>query len=144
MIYATTNAPGIKQRKFSIMKHCAMVFLLSLVFSNVSGQSDSLTDGEVRSVASVGLEAWDLQHKEWVSIEAFWIRYTDRRGGITWGRRTDYPPYAEVKELDTMIIELESGSCLMEFFHTRWRRANDVRRWDAAFNNYAGCRYVFD
>ncbi|MDX1406343.1 MAG: hypothetical protein R3192_17540, partial [Woeseiaceae bacterium] len=65
-------------------------------------------------------------------------------GGLTWGRRTDYPPYDQVDELDTMIIELESGPCLMEFFHTRWRRANDVRRWDAAFNEYGGCPNVFD
>ncbi len=43
-----------------------------------------------------------------------------------------------------MIIEVESGPCLMEFFHTRWRRANDVRRWVAAFNEYGGCPDVFD
>jgi len=32
----------------------------------------------------------------------------------------------------------------MEFIHERWRRANDVRRWDDAFNDYAGCPHVFD
>ena len=79
-----------------------------------------------------------------MDLETFWDRDADRRGGLTWGRRTDYPPYNKVKELDTMIIEVESGPCLMEFFHTRWRRANDVRRWDVTFNEYGGCPDVFD
>ena len=42
------------------------------------------------------------------------------------------------------MVEVKSGLCLMEFFHTRWRRANDVRRWDDRFNEYAGCAKVFD
>lgn len=101
-------------------------------------------DGEVRTNADGSLEAWDAREEEWVNLEQFWDRYAARRGGLTWGRRFDYPRYQEVDELDTMIIELESGPCLMEFFHTRWRRANDVRRWDATFNEYGGCPYVFD
>ncbi len=126
------------------MRHYAIIVIFALTLSNAVGQSEDLTDGEVRNVANGGLEAWDLQNTEWVDLETFWIRYTDRRGGLTWGRRTDYPPYEQVNELDTMIIEVEGGPCLMEFFHTRWRRANDVRRWDAAFNDYAGCPKVFD
>lgn len=31
----------------------------------------------------------------------------------------------------------------MEFFHNRWRRANDVRRWDPLFNEHGGCPDVF-
>ena len=126
------------------MRQYAVIIIFALTISNAIGQSEELTDGEVRTVANGGFEAWDLQNTEWVDLETFWIRYTDRRGGLTWGRRTDYPPYEQVNELDTMIIEVESGPCLMEFFHTRWRRANDVRRWDAAFNEYAGCPNVFD
>ena len=126
------------------MRQYAVIIIFALTISNAIGQSEELTDGEVRTVANGGFEAWDLQNTEWVDLETFWIRYTDRRGGLTWGRRTDYPPYEQVNELDTMIIEVESGPCLMEFFHTRWRRANDVRRWDAAFNEYAGCPDVFD
>ena len=128
------------------MRHFAIIIIFALTLSNASsfGQSGDLTDGEVRSLADGGLEAWDSQNTEWVNLETFWIRYTNRRGGLTWGRRTDYPPYEQVNELDTMIIEVESGPCLMEFFHTRWRRANDVSRWDAAFNKYAGCPNVFD
>ena len=66
-----------------------------------------------------------------------------RRGGLTWGSGTEYPPYAEVSELDTFLVQVDEGTCLMEFFHERWRRANDVRRWDDAFNNYGGCPHVF-
>ena len=126
------------------MRQYAVIIIFALTISNAIGQSEELTDGEVRTVANGGFEAWDLQNTEWVDLETFWIRYTDRRGGLTWGRRSDYPPYEQVNELDTMIVETKSGPCLMEFFHTRWRRANDVRRWDAAFNEYAGCPDVFD
>ena len=52
---------------------------------------------------------------------------------------------AIVRELDadSALVEVEQGSCLMEFFHNRWRRANDVRRWDDKMNTVAGCAYVF-
>ena len=43
-----------------------------------------------------------------------------------------------------MMVELAQGPCLMEFFHSRWRRANDVRRWDESHNEFGGCPYVFD
>ena len=36
-------------------------------------------------------------------------------------------------------VEVEQGPCLLEFFQSRWRRANDVRRWDEAMNEVAGC-----
>lgn len=123
-------------------------FVLAIVFTFICasgfGQAESPADGKVRQVAGGEIEAWDGNNTEWVSLETFWDRYAARRGGLTWGRRTDYPPYNDVNELDTMIIVLDSGPCLMEFFHTRWRRANDVRRWDAAFNEYGGCPNVFD
>ena len=101
-------------------------------------------DGEVRQNSSSEAEAWDAEGGTWVSLGAFWNRYAARSGGLTWGKRTGYPPYKEVNEFDTMIIELDGGSCMMMFFHTRWRRANDVRRWDDAFNEYSACPHVFD
>ena len=52
--------------------------------------------------------------------------------------------YEEVKEFDTLVIELEQGNCLMQFYHSRWRRANDVQRWNDIFNEYGGCPYVFE
>jgi hypothetical protein len=128
------------------MKMRATIFALILIFANgvALAQSDGSHDGEVRKTANSSLESWDSQTSEWISLDEFWERYAARRGGITWGKRTAYPAYERVRELDTLMIELESGQCLMEFFHTRWRRANDVRRWDDAFNEYAGCPYVFD
>lgn len=77
-------------------------------------------------------------------IEAFWMDYADSRGGLTWGSSSEYPEYAKVKEGDTLLIQLDQGPCLMEFFHSRWRRANDVRRWNESVNDYGGCPFVFD
>ena len=126
------------------MKRLTFTLFVALTFAVAFAQTEDPSDGEVRSTAAGQLEAWDTSNSEWVPLETFWERYADRRGGLTWGRRADYPPYRQVNELDTMIIELDSGPCLMEFFHTRWRRANDVRRWDSAFNEYGGCPHVFD
>jgi len=88
-------------------------------------------------------QVWSKDVQNWMSVQAFWLAYAEQRGGLTWGQDTVYPPYNQVKELDTMIIQLDSGHCLMEFWHTRWRRANDVRRWDDKFNDYGGCPGVF-
>ena len=60
-----------------------------------------------------------------------------------WGSGTSFPPYADVNEHDTFLLEVETGTCLMYFFHTRWRRANDVWRWGPEFNEYSGCPDVF-
>jgi hypothetical protein len=79
-----------------------------------------------------------------IDIEAFWISYSESKGGLTWGRTDTYPEYSQVKEGDTLLIEVKQGPCLMEFFHSRWRRANDVRRWNPSVNEYGGCPYVFD
>lgn len=79
-----------------------------------------------------------------MDIETFWLDYANSKGGLTWGTSTVYPDYEKVKEGDTLLIQLEPGPCLMEFFHSRWRRANDVRRWDDSINAYGGCPFVFD
>ncbi|MCG8669017.1 MAG: hypothetical protein MI867_06355 [Pseudomonadales bacterium] len=79
-----------------------------------------------------------------VDVEAFWQDYAKTKGGLTWGKSSSYPEYEKVKEGDTLLIQLEQGPCLMEFFHSRWRRANDVRRWDPSINEYGGCPYVFE
>lgn len=98
--------------------------------------------GDVREEPN--LQAWDEPGKAWLGMEAFWQAYTQRNGGLTWERSAEYPEYSKVKEHDTFLVQLPQGVCLMEFFHTRWRRANDVRRWNPAFNEYGGCPYVFD
>ncbi len=101
-------------------------------------------NGETRKDATGKLQAWNDQGGQWLSAEAFWQAVAQQRGGLTWGRRATYPPYAEVNEQDLLLIELPSGVCLMEFWHSRWRRAQDVRRWSDAFNEYGGCPHVFD
>ena len=79
-----------------------------------------------------------------VNTEKFWQQYTDAKGGQTWPSASEYPEYDRVKEGDTFLIQLEQGPCLMEFFHNRWRRANDVRRWNPSVNEYGGCPFVFE
>ncbi len=79
-----------------------------------------------------------------LDTEKFWRDYAKSKGGLTWGQSSQYPEYAKVKEGDTFMVEVAQGICLMEFFHNRWRRANDVRRWDDSINEYSGCPNVFD
>ena len=55
-----------------------------------------------------------------------------------------YLDYHLVKEFDIFLVELPSGTCLMVFYHFRWRRVNDVWRWDYGFNDYSACPVVFD
>jgi len=100
-------------------------------------------DGEVRQ-HSGSQQAWDANSSRWISLADFWDRYADRNGGYTWDKASDYPEYAKVQEFDTFLVETSKGNCMMQFFHSRWRRANDVQRWDDAFNEHAGCPYVFD
>ncbi|SHI09582.1 hypothetical protein [Ferrimonas marina] len=139
-----------------------MSFVLLLLFALLQGSPAGLTTlpqpalaepateapgqrhGQVKSDASGQPQAYDQNQGQWLTMEAFWQAYADENGGLTWGKRSDYPPYDEVKEGDTLWVELPQGPCLMEFFHARWRRANDVRRWDPSFNDYGGCPNVFD
>ena len=116
--------------------------ILAIVF--ISAYAQATRNGDVQADSDGTWQAWDTRNKEWVSIETFWSNYAKRKGGLTYGPTDTYPPYSEVEEYDTLLIELPQGNCLMEFFHRRWRRANDVRRWDPAFNEYGGCPYVFD
>jgi hypothetical protein len=88
--------------------------------------------------------AWDAEAKEWLGPETFWKNFGDRRRGKNWGAGNRFPPYEAVGEHDTFLLQGETGPCLMYFFHTRWRRANDVWRWGDAFNEYGGCPKVFD
>ena len=118
--------------------------LLALFSAIVLAQAPGNRDGEVRAPGTPEFQAWNAETGEWQSPVAFWESYAARRGGLTWGRGTEYPEYAKVKEFDTFLVLVEQGPCLMEFFHSRWRRANDVRRWDPAFNDDGGCPNVFD
>lgn len=101
-------------------------------------------DGQIHVLDDGSFLAWDVPSAQWVSPDAFWKVYADRASGRNWGSGSEFPPYEEVNEHDTFLVQLESGTCLMYFFHTRWRRANDVRRWGDEFNEYSACPYVFD
>lgn len=117
-----------------------------VISASVSAQQvqASSKDGQIRTVNAASFEVWNAVTREWVDPESFWEHYAARPGAKYWGRTRVYPPYRQVGELDTIIIELDSGACLMEFWHSRWRRANDVRRWHSRFNEYGGCPHVFD
>lgn len=121
-----------------IVKFAFISLLVSLFASNLSAAQN----GEV-SIQNGKQVAWSEKDNKWLDLEAFWRSYAEQNGGLTWGQSKNYPPYNDVKEYDLFMVEVESGLCLMEFYHTRWRRANDVRRWDDKFNEYAGCADVF-
>jgi hypothetical protein len=100
-------------------------------------------DGAARD-ADGGFEVFDAARGAWVGPEDFWTSFAGRGGGQDWGRGSAYPPYAEVGEFDTFRVEIDGQSCLMQFFHQRWRRANDVQRWNERFNGHGACPRVFD
>ena len=122
--------------------------LAAVLLSTVCLASEQIApgqrDGEVHSLPDGSFVAWDAQQKMWLDPEAFWNSYVTRSDGRVWPSGTKYPPYAEVQEHDTFLVLTDNGPCLMYFFHTRWRRANDVRRWGDEFNEYGSCPTVFD
>lgn len=118
----------------------AVCWLLGATFPVAA---DAPTNGQLRG-GGAEPDVWSDTAKAWVTPETFWVSYAESGNGVFWGRTATYPEYERVNEHDTILIETDRGPCLMEFFHTRWRRANDVRRWDEGFNDYGGCPYVFD
>ena len=101
-------------------------------------------DGQVRTIAEGGFVAWDAENRRWLDPEAFWETFAARGSGKQWPTSSEYPPYSAIDEHDTFLVQTANGPCLMYFFHTRWRRANDVWRWGDEFNAYGGCATVFD
>ncbi|MEM7284408.1 MAG: hypothetical protein AAF438_22640 [Pseudomonadota bacterium] len=120
----------------------ALMMPLLTVFADNHNFPKNPRDGQVFLTEGSFL-AYDAQGEEWLDPVAFWRAYAERRGGLTWGQSADYPPYRDVSEQDLFMVELDSGLCLMEFWHSRWRRANDVRRWGDEFNQFGGCPDVF-
>lgn len=126
-----------------LRKSLVVLPLLMISIASQAAPAPGDRDGELRRDGQHWV-AWDDANKEWLGVEDFWRAYADRRGGLTWGSSTEYPPYEQVNELDTFLVQLPKGTCLMEFWHSRWRLANDVRRWDPKFNELLGCTQVFD
>lgn len=118
-------------------------FMLLLSAAAYAEKPMDPSDGQLYRGASK-VQAWSANAEQWLSIESFWLTFTDNNDGRFWGRSTDYPPYNELNERDALLVVVEQGSCLMYFWHGRWRRAQDVWRWDDAFNDQLGCPYVFD
>jgi len=118
----------------------AMALFFILLFSTYS---NALEHGEAKYTNN-SLQVWNEDSKVWQSGEAFWLSFAQNQSGLSWPKSTTYPNYDDVKEFDTFLVELKQGTCLMQFFHSRWRLANDVQRWNDKFNDYSGCPYVFD
>lgn len=117
-----------------------MLFSICLLF----GKAYAAEHGEVSVATDRTYSIWNDKLKSWMDVNTFWQQYAKSKGGLTWGVSDTYPAYSKVKEGDTLMIKVVQGECLMEFFHERWRRANDVRRWDELLNDYSGCPHVFD
>lgn len=115
-------------------------YIVTLVLGFVISMGVSAADGDQSETSANKDVVWTAG----VNIDEFWLEYANSKGGLTWGRSATYPEYEKVKEGDTFLVEVKQGSCLMEFFHNRWRRANDVRRWNPSVNEHSGCPYVFD
>ena len=115
------------------------IITLSLLVFTILASSLSLSQDEQLS-SNTQAPTW----KPGADIELFWQQYTESKGGITWPQSATYPDYEKVSEGDTFLVHLTQGTCLMEFFHSQWRRANEVRRWDESINSYGGCPFVFD
>ena len=120
-----------------------ILLVLTMGFAHGADLGLGSRDGEIRATAD-GFVAWDAERRQWLDPETFWESFAARGRGRSWPASPDYPPYVQVKEHDTFLVQLESGPCLMYFFHTRWRRANDVWRWGDRFNQYGGCPHVFE
>lgn len=118
-----------------------LILILSLSFISTSNAAKPPVHGEFSEGKPA--QVWHEGENAWVTPDAFWRLFTDERGGITWGSSESYPKYDDVNEHDTFLVKVESGHCLMEFFHGRWRRANDVQRWNPLFTEYSGCPDVF-
>ena len=118
-----------------------LLIAMSIVFASL--HSWSAEHGEVQQTEN-GVKSWHEGQQQWLSIEAFWQDYANNKTSKSWPTAAEYPDYDSVNEGDTFLVQLKGSACLMEFFHSRWRRANDVRRWDDGFNAYGACPIVFD
>jgi hypothetical protein len=118
--------------------------LCTTVLASAGEPPPGSRDGEVRVITDSEFVAWDAVSSAWLSPEDFWAAYAGRGAGRNWPSSSEYPSYSAVNEHDTFLVLTPQGPCLMYFFHSRWRRANDVRRWSEEFNAYSGCPYVFD
>lgn len=133
--------------KLASLMPALMLTLLFALFTQlvIAGEPEQPTphDGQVMKKEDGSFVAWDAETELWLEPLLFWESFAARQGGLSYGWNHEYPPYEQAREHDTIMIQLDSGPCLMEFFHQRWRRSNDVHRWDPLFNEFGGCADVF-
>ena len=125
-----------------ILINVLIVLALSFCVSDADAQRGGFRHGQTHQSERHGFVVWDNRVKRWVSPRRFWNNYAKRKGDRYWGQRRFYPSSRFVKEHDLITINTSNGSCLMEYYHGRWRRANDVWRWNRRFNQYSGCSNV--
>lgn len=119
----------------------SLFLFLSLLILPI--QAEEHKNGFVSQSSDGKLLAWNVNKNEWNTIELFWTNFVQSNEAKHWEQSSEYPNYGDVNEFDTFLVHLKQGTCLMQFFHSRWRRANDVQRWHDEFNAYSGCPYVF-
>ncbi|PKG57826.1 MULTISPECIES: hypothetical protein [unclassified Shewanella] len=136
-------AKSMLMRWISLTCGLSLVLILTSVDATAATPPAGEHHGQVDMIDGQAM-AWEQTSQQWLTIEVFWQNWVNTRGGLTWKSSEQYPTYEQVKEQDTFLVELNGGTCMMEFWHGRWRRANDVRRWDDAFNDYSACPRVLD
>ncbi|MCV6587416.1 MAG: hypothetical protein OIF57_00095 [Marinobacterium sp.] len=129
------------------MKKLLMAVIVAMLASPallaVAENDDVYGNGDVREHNSQ-LQVWSEQRQRWVKPPLFFADDLKSLNGPTYGRTSSYPPYAKVKEWETLVDLLPDGrECPMVFFHNRWRRLADVRALDDRLRNFGGCRDVF-
>ena len=119
-----------------------ITFIVYLMVTSVQAQEHE--NGFVDNSRAEQPQVWHVKKSEWLSVDSFWLDFAKNNNTKAWPISETYPNYADVSELDTFTVKLEGGTCLMQFYHARWRRANDVQRWNDAFNDYSACPNVFN
>lgn len=123
------------------MRPATLALLLgSLLAAPVSAAP---THGDPRETGGT-LTVWSADAQSWIAPAEFFDAEMRKLDGPTYGRTSAYPPYASVREWQTLVDVLPDGrSCPMVFFHKRWRRLPDVLALDERLRNWDGCRGVF-
>lgn len=117
LIESFVNELWCKSYSESLMK-IIIILLLCLFITDI--QAEEHENSFVNKSASGKLQVWNPDNTECNDIEF------KKNGAKSWGSKDSYPNYDEVNEFDTLVIQLKQGSYLMQFYHSRWRRANDV------------------
>lgn len=121
------------------------IFTPALLLISLAATSAQAAPEDGQSRQQSGLKVYSQAQQTWLTPEGFWRDYAKANPkGKYWGQSSSYPEYDQVGEHDTFMVKTPQGVCLMEFFHSRWRRANDVKRWNDDLNAYSGCPYVFN